>query len=79
VARAVYAELLPFRELNVVVAYCSLLGPVEGYLGLLAGATGDAVLAAEHTRAALTRVRAMPAPVLARVLEARLAAPSAVA
>ncbi|MDA0182197.1 AAA family ATPase [Solirubrobacter phytolaccae] len=79
VARALYAELLPFRAYNVVVAYCSLLGPVEGYLGLLAGAMGDAPRAAEHTRAALTRVRAMPAPVLERVLAARLEAPSAVA
>lgn len=77
VARALYAELLPFRAYNVVVAYCSVLGPVEGYLGLLAAATGDARLAAEHTRAALARVREMPAPVLERELAARLQAPRA--
>jgi DNA-binding SARP family transcriptional activator len=77
VAAALYAELLPYRAYNVVIAYCSVLGPVESYLGLLAGATGDATLATEHTRAALARARRMPAPVLVQTLEARLKAPSA--
>ncbi len=77
VAHALYDELLPHREYNVVVAYCSLLGPVDGYLGLLAGAFGDPPLAAEHTRAALARARTMPAPVLERALAARLETSSA--
>jgi tetratricopeptide (TPR) repeat protein len=72
VAGELYDALLPYRAYNVVVAYCSLLGPVEGYLGQLAAALGDPTRAAEHTRAALDRARAMRAPVLEQALGAQL-------
>ena len=73
VARAelLYAELAPHASRNVVVAYCSFWGPVDGYLALLAETAGDPVRAAEHARSAVDRSRAIHAPLLARDLEIR--------
>jgi hypothetical protein len=70
-AAALYAALAPYAERNVVVAYCTLLGPVHSYLARLAETFGDAVRAAEHAARALERVREMNAPLLAQELEER--------
>jgi predicted ATPase len=70
-AEALYALLAPHATRNVVVAYCSFWGPVEGYLARLAQTFGDAPLAARHARAALQRTRAMNAPLLTQDLEQR--------
>jgi DNA-binding SARP family transcriptional activator len=70
-AEGLYAELAPHASRNVVVAYCSVWGPVDGYLVLLAQTFGDDALAARHARAALERTRAMNAPLLTRDLEER--------
>jgi tetratricopeptide (TPR) repeat protein len=70
-AEALYGQLAPHAECNVVVAYCSVLGPVDGYLAMLAETAGDVRLAARHVRTALARTRAMQAPLLTEDLEAR--------
>jgi DNA-binding SARP family transcriptional activator len=70
-AEALYAQLAPHATRNVVVAYCSFWGPVDGYLALLAQTFGDDALAERHARAALARTRAMNAPLLTRDLEQR--------
>lgn len=70
-AEALYAELAPHAARNVVVAYCSFWGPVDGYLALLAQTFGDEALASRHARSALGRTRAMNAPLLTRDLEER--------
>jgi DNA-binding SARP family transcriptional activator/KaiC/GvpD/RAD55 family RecA-like ATPase len=69
-AEALYAVLAPHARWNVVVAYCSFWGPVDGYLALLARTAGDEARAADHARAALERTRAMNAPMLTQDLEA---------
>jgi DNA-binding SARP family transcriptional activator len=73
-ARQLYAVLEPYAALNVVVAYCTVLGPVDGFLGLLAETFGDGARAAVHTARALDGVRRLRAPVLAEELERRSAA-----
>jgi DNA-binding SARP family transcriptional activator/KaiC/GvpD/RAD55 family RecA-like ATPase len=70
-AEALYEELAPHASRNVVVAYCSFWGPVDGYLALLAETAGDTALAARHAQAALERTRAIDAPLLTRELEQR--------
>jgi DNA-binding SARP family transcriptional activator len=70
-ARQLYAVLEPFSALNVVVAYCTVLGPVDGFLALLAETYGDMQRASEHTARALDGVRKLRAPVLAVELERR--------
>jgi DNA-binding SARP family transcriptional activator len=70
-ARAIYAELEPHREHNVVVAYCSFWGPVERYLALLAQAFDGLPLARRHAAAALERARRLRAPLLVQDLEER--------
>ena len=70
-ARALYAALSPHAHRNVVVAYSSFWGPVEGYLALLAATWGDRALATGHVRSALVRTRAMNAPLLTADLEQR--------
>ncbi len=70
-AEALYAELVPHAARNVVVAYCSFWGPVDGYLALLAQTAGDDELAARHARSALERTRAIDAPLLTEELERR--------
>lgn len=70
-AEALYTELVPHAERNVVVAYCSFWGPVDRYLVLLAETFGEQELAALHARRALRRARAMNAPLLAQDLEER--------
>jgi hypothetical protein len=70
-AEALYGQLLQHREQNVVVAYCSFWGPVEGILGRLAETFGDAAAARSHLERALTRTRAIPAPVLTHDLDRR--------
>ncbi|HEV2754040.1 MAG TPA: hypothetical protein VGV36_09445, partial [Solirubrobacteraceae bacterium] len=70
-ARGLYAALSPHAHRNVVVAYSSFWGPVEGYLGLLAATWGDRALATRHVRSALGRTRAMNAPLLTAELEER--------
>jgi DNA-binding SARP family transcriptional activator len=75
-AEALYAELAPYATRNVVVAYCSFWGSVEGYLALLARTLRDQSLADRHARTAMARVRALPAPLLAGALEARERTPT---
>jgi DNA-binding SARP family transcriptional activator len=70
-ARAMYAELVPYAHRNVVVPYACCWGPVERYLALLAATYGDDDLRRRHARGALTRTRAMNAPLLAAELEER--------
>jgi hypothetical protein len=70
-AQGLYTELAPHAERNVVVAYSSFWGPVDGYLALLAQTAGDEALAARHAHAALERTRAMNAPLLTQDLEER--------
>ena len=70
-AEALYAELVPHAARNVVVAYCSFWGPVDGYLAQLAETAGDDELAARHARSALERTRAIDAPLLTEELERR--------
>ena len=70
-ARDLYAALLPYAHRNVVVAYASFWGPVEGYLALLAATWDDRALATRHVRSAIARTRAMDAPLLTAELEAR--------
>ncbi len=70
-ARHLYAALSPHGHRNVVVAYSSFWGPVEGYLALLAATWGDRALATRHVRSALARTRAMNAPLLTADLEER--------
>ena len=72
-AEALYAQLAPHANCNVVVTYCSFWGPVEGYLALLAQTTGDATLAGRHLESALARTRAMNAPWLTHDLQERYA------
>jgi hypothetical protein len=73
-AEALYAQLAPHADYNLVVAYCSFWGPIDGYLALLAETAGDPELAASHARAALERTRAIIAPLLTADLEERYAA-----
>ncbi len=68
-ARALYAVLAPYAHRNVVVSYASCWGPVERYLALLAATYGDQELRRRHARGALTRTRAMNAPLLTAELE----------
>ena len=70
-AEQLYEQLVPHAAFNVVVAYCSVWGPVEGYLALLARTRGDEALAQRHARAALARTRAMHAPLLTADLQRR--------
>jgi hypothetical protein len=70
-AEALYAELAPHAARNVVVAYGSFWGPVDGLLALLAETSGDAALAARHADSALRRARAMQAPLLVEDIEQR--------
>jgi DNA-binding SARP family transcriptional activator len=70
-AQGLYAELAPHAARNVVVAYCSVWGPVDSYLAILAQTFGDDALAARHACAALERTRAMNAPLLTQDLEQR--------
>jgi len=70
-ARQLYAALEPFSALNVVVAYCTVLGPVDGFLARLAETYGDMERASVHTVRALHGVRRLRAPVLAQELERR--------
>jgi DNA-binding SARP family transcriptional activator/tetratricopeptide (TPR) repeat protein len=70
-ALALYEQLLPHRHRNVVVAYCSFWGPVEGVLGLLARTYGDDAAADAHMDLALQQAREMGATLLAQDLEAR--------
>jgi DNA-binding SARP family transcriptional activator len=70
-ARELYGQLAPHAGRNVVVAYCSFYGPVDGYLALLADTFGDRDAATRHCRAALERARTFDAPLLVRDLERR--------
>lgn len=70
-ARALYAALISHAHRNVVVAYSSFWGPVQGYLALLAATWGDRALATRHVRSALLATRAMDAPLLTAELEER--------
>lgn len=70
-AEQLYAELLPHALCNVVVSYCSVWGPVDGYLALLADAFGDKSLARRHLDAALDRAAAMGATAIVGELERR--------
>ncbi len=67
-----YRVLAPHRGRQVVVAYCAVWGPVEGYLSLLAEATGNLDCAAEHASAALGQARTMGAERLSAELDARV-------
>jgi DNA-binding SARP family transcriptional activator len=70
-AEQLYALLLPHAARNVVVAYCSFWGPVEGYLARLAATFMDRALAMQHAGAARDRAAAIGAPVIARELQRR--------
>jgi len=72
-AAKLYVELLPHAGRNVVVAYCSFWGPVDGYLALLAETLGHKTLARQHADAALVRAIAMDAPVIVEELQRRRA------
>jgi tetratricopeptide (TPR) repeat protein len=51
-AAAVYAELLPFAGRNVILPTAAFLGPVDLWLGILAGVEGRPAKAVEHLDAA---------------------------
>lgn len=70
-AEELYAALVPYAARIVVVSYCSVWGPVAGYLGLLAKAFGESKLAARHFSDALARAREMQAPLLIQDLQIR--------
>jgi hypothetical protein len=68
-ARRLYAALAPYVHRNVVAAYASCWGPVEGYLASLAATYGDLELCRRHAVGALARSHAMNAPLLIAELE----------
>jgi DNA-binding SARP family transcriptional activator len=70
-AAALYAELQPHAGRNVVVAYCSFWGPVDGYLALLAETLGDRALAKRHVDAAIEQAEAIGARIIIRELQRR--------
>jgi len=70
-AKVLYKALVPYAHRNVVVAYSSFWGPVEGYLALLAAVCRDRPLELRHARSALVRTRAMNAPLLTQQLQQR--------
>ncbi|MBV9417951.1 MAG: hypothetical protein JO363_23405, partial [Solirubrobacterales bacterium] len=70
-AEQLYAELLPHAPCNVVVSYCSVWGPVDGYLALLAEAFGDKPLARRHADAAIHRAASMGAAAIVSELQRR--------
>jgi hypothetical protein len=73
-ARASYRSLLPYAGTNVLVGGCaSYWGPVDLYLGQLAGSLGDPKAAVAHLRAAETMASTLGAPLWAEHA-ARLAA-----
>ena len=76
-ARVVYAELLPYSELQVIgSAYTPSLGPAALYLAQLAELLGDAASAEDHARDALASAVSMATPTFeaqALVVLARLA------
>ena len=70
-AEKLYEQLIQHRDRNVVVAYSSFWGPVEGVLGVLARTYGDEAAAQAHFEAAVRRTREMEAPLLTEELELR--------
>jgi DNA-binding SARP family transcriptional activator len=70
-AARLYAELLPYSGHNVVVAYCSFWGPVDGYLARLAATFGDKSLAKQMADAAIEQALKIGAPVIAGELQRR--------
>lgn len=53
-AAAVYAELAPFAGRNIVLPTAAFLGPVDMWLGILAGVEGRRAKALEHLEVART-------------------------
>ena len=70
-ASQLYSELLPHARRNVVVAYCSFWGPVDGYIARLADTFGDKALARQHTDAAIEQAKSMGASVILGELQRR--------